>query len=119
MTGKRSWPVHLSEAAKADYRNILDWTAEQFGEAQHDIYAQVLDEAIAALMNGPDTRGVVPRADIAPGLLCLRVARQGHRGRHLLVCRARHRNHEEIIEILRILHDSMDLARHLPPSSDE
>ena len=41
----------------------------------------------------------------------LHVARQGRKGRHLLVFRT----HEQdgVIEVLRILHDSMDLARYL------
>jgi len=41
----------------------------------------------------------------------LHVAPQGRKGRHLMVFRT----HEQggVIEVLRILHDSMDLARHL------
>ena len=41
----------------------------------------------------------------------LHVAPQGRKGRHLMVFRT----HEQggVIEVLRILHDSMGLARHL------
>jgi toxin ParE1/3/4 len=41
----------------------------------------------------------------------LHVARQGRKGRHLLVFRVS--ASERVVEVLRILHDSMDLSRHL------
>jgi toxin ParE1/3/4 len=38
------------------------------------------------------------------------VAREGRRGRHFVLFRA---GPEQTIEVLRILHDAMDLSRHL------
>jgi toxin ParE1/3/4 len=36
----------------------------------------------------------------------------GRRGRHFIMYRAASGN---VIEVVRILHDAMDLARHIPP----
>lgn len=49
--------------------------------------------------------------DIAPGIRTLHVARQGRKGRHLVMFRVAP---ERVIEVLRLLHDSMDLSRHWP-----
>jgi toxin ParE1/3/4 len=104
-----SWLVTLTAAAEADYDEILAWTAESFGEAQAIIYSQVLDVAILALAAGPHTTGVKTRDNISPGLFSLHVARHGARGRHLLLFRVKKDRPTEI-EVLRILHDSMDLV---------
>jgi len=39
------------------------------------------------------------------------------KGRHFVLFRIGHdQDREEVIEILRLLHDAMDLPRHLPPT---
>jgi toxin ParE1/3/4 len=114
MTEQRAWSVRLSSAAQSDYQDILDWTAEHFGEAQSDTYAITLDDAIDALSSGTHAVGVREISG-APGLYLIHVARRGRKGRHFLIFRTNRRKSGEFIEVLRILHDSMDLARHLPP----
>jgi toxin ParE1/3/4 len=57
--------------------------------------------------------GAKPRDDIAPGLRSLHVARSGRKGRHIIIFRARGSDKTAVIEVLRILHDAMDLPRHL------
>jgi toxin ParE1/3/4 len=52
------------------------------------------------------------RENIAPGLRSLHV---GGRGRHVLFFRPADEN---IIVVLRILHDAMDVARHIPREID-
>jgi len=64
---------------------------------------------------GPDVLGSRARDDISPGLRTLDVARRGRRGRHFLLYRA---TADLEIEILRILHDAMELRRHLPPAEN-
>lgn len=44
----------------------------------------------------------------------LHVARQGRKGRHFMVFRVGRKPGREVIEGLRLLHDSMDLQQHLP-----
>ena len=109
--------VRLTAAANGDYDAILSWTAEHFGETQALTYAETLDLAIHALAGGPTTAGVRPREDIGAGMFALRAARGNRHGRLGLICRFCEQPRE--VEVLRILHDSMDLARHLPPSSSE
>jgi toxin ParE1/3/4 len=61
---------------------------------------------------GPSIAGGNNRDEISPGLYSLHVARRGRHGRHLVLYRVANEN---TIEIVRILHDSMDLSRHVPP----
>jgi toxin ParE1/3/4 len=57
----------------------------------------------------------VSREEIRPNIRTLHVARHGRRGRHFIMYRAAL---DHVIEVVRILHDAMDLARHLPPEID-
>jgi toxin ParE1/3/4 len=45
----------------------------------------------------------------------LHVARQGRSGRHFVVFRVGDSGGQNAIDVLRILHDSMDVKRHLAP----
>src|SRR5262245_47327139 len=110
------WRVRLGAVAELDFANILRWTAENFGARQAGIYRDTLLAAIRELANGPDVVGSKVRDDIIPGLRTLHVARHGRRGRHFLLFRV---TEGRIIEIGRILHDQMDLQRHVPFPRDE
>jgi len=113
--GARSWAVRLTAAAGADFEDILHWTVEQFGEAQARVYAETLSAALEALTAGPTAPGIKARDDIARGLFTLHVARLGRKGRHFVVFRIGRDREREVIEVLRLLHDAMDLPRHVPP----
>jgi toxin ParE1/3/4 len=110
------WRVRLGATAERDFTSILQWTAEHFGARQARLYRETLVRAIADLARGPDVAGSKPRDEIMPGMRTLHVARHGRRGRHLLLYRV---VPGRIIEVGRILHDQMDLQRHLPFPSDE
>lgn len=118
MAAARRWSVRLTATAEADFRDILRWTTEQFSEQQARAYATTLSSAVEALAAGPSVIGVSTRDDVAPGLFSLHVARQGHKGRHFVMFRIGRQRDRHVIEILRILHDAMDLPRHLPPSDE-
>lgn len=113
---RSGWTVRLAAAAEADLENILRWTEDQFGEVQARAYAATLFAALEELArSGPRTLGVKARADIANGLLTLHVARRGRKGRHFLLFRiGRDDGGVEVLDILRVLHDAMDLPRHIP-----
>lgn len=119
MTAGRRWRIHLAAAAEADFRSILRWTAEHFGERQARVYADTLAVAIEALTDGPRAAGARERDDIAKGLMTLHVARGGRKGRHLVLYRVNTRGPTPVIEVLRLLHDSMDLPRHIEWDDDE
>ena len=107
---ERTWRVRLGAAAELDFANILKWAAENFGVRQSRVYRDTLVQAIAELANGPDVAGSKARDEILPGLRTLHVARHGRGGRHFLMYRAAPKS---TIEIVRILHDRMDLQRHI------
>jgi toxin ParE1/3/4 len=108
---ERRWRVRLGAAAELDFANILKWTTENFGARQSRAYQNTLVQAIGELVDGPDVSGSKARDEIMSGLRTVHVARQGRRGSHFLMDRV---VPETTIEIVRILHDRMDLQRHLP-----
>jgi toxin ParE1/3/4 len=105
------WRVRLSAQAEHDLASIVEWTTENFGVRQAKTYRTTIVQSIRELGLGPDIAGARKRDDIVKGALTLHVARHGRRGRHLLLYRV---VGMRTIEIGRILHDSMELRRHLP-----
>lgn len=80
-------------------------------KAQAKTYAETLLQAIQALEAGPEVLGTRARDDIGPGLRTLHLARRGRKARHFIIFRV---GAGQVIDVLRLLHDSMDLARHGP-----
>ena len=109
------WHVRLTSQAEQDLFDIVSWTAKNFGTNQAEYYAETITLAIEALHDGPEILGIRVREDIGSGILTLHVARHGRKGRHFMVLNT---SEGRIINILRLLHDSMDLARHLPEDND-
>ncbi len=107
------WKVLLADQAELDLLEITIWTVEKFGDRQANEYAETLSLAIEALHDGPEILGVKERGDIGSGICTFHVACNGRKGRHFVVFKA---SAPCQIEVLRLLHDSMDLARHLPLS---
>jgi len=112
----RTWRVRLTQQAETDFFEISRWTAENFGALQAESYVQTVMLAIEALNGGPEVLGTRARDEIAKGVRTLHVARKGRKGRHFVVFRAAE---GQIVEVLRLLHDSMDLARHVPSADDQ
>ena len=106
-----AWTVRLTAQAELDFLGILTWTAENFGDLQAQTYAETLTSAIEALNDGPALLGARARDEIQPGIFTLHVARLGRNGRHFVVFR---QANGRCIDVLRLLHDSMDLATHIP-----
>ena len=109
-------PVRLSTTAELDFANIVKWTAEKFGPEQARRYAAVLIEAIGELAAGPEIPGARQRDELMKGLWSIHIAHRKRRGRHFLLYRCLG---DGTIEIGRILHDQMELARHLPPDTSD
>ncbi len=119
----RPWKVILAPAAEADLADILAWSAEAFGDAARRRYAALIVQAIEDLTADPARVGVETRPEIAAGVQTYHLAHFRNRvapaagrvitPRHFLIFRLRR---DSAVEIVRVLHDSMDLARHLPPA---
>jgi toxin ParE1/3/4 len=109
MSGKRR-DIVLSPQAEADLANIAAWTAEQFGARQADLYVDALAETIEELApDAPHARSKA-RPEIGADVRSLHMMRRGRRGRHFLL----YLQSATEVTILRILHDSMELSRHMP-----
>jgi toxin ParE1/3/4 len=108
------WRIRLAAKAQDDYQEILQWTVDQFGVEQARAYADILTIALEDLCSGPEIVGVKERGEIGPNLYTLHVARKGRKGRHFVMFQVGPGAGENVIDVLRILHDSMDLQRHLP-----
>ncbi|WP_395714016.1 type II toxin-antitoxin system RelE/ParE family toxin [Reyranella sp.] len=109
-SGTPRWRIRLSNAAAVDFQGILLWTRTRFGEDQALAYENALTETLELLAEGPTTPGAKARFDIGRGIHALHVSRIRRRARHVVLFRV---IDEHRIGIVRILHDSMDLARHL------
>jgi toxin ParE1/3/4 len=111
----------ISPAAERDIQAILAWTHEQFGVRGRLRYEALLVRAIHDVVENPQRTGSQARPEIAPSAWTYhlwhsrdRVEPPGdrvHRPRHVLLYRI---GKDGQVEIGRVLHDAMDLARHLP-----
>lgn len=113
--------LDVTASAREDIRQILSWTQRHFGEAARIRYKTLISTAIQDVLRQPDRPGVKVRRELAEGLhtyhLSFSRERAGEisgpvkRPRHLLVFRF---ENPKTIVILRVLHDRMELSRHLP-----
>ena len=105
------WRLSFTEAALADLESILDWTSEEFGPLQTERYQHLLRENFTELESaGHQAPRVKARPLIREGLFSLHVSKRGKHGRHIIFFRTLN---NETLEILRILHDAMDVESHL------
>lgn len=117
--GEDRWTVRLSAAAQKDFAGIIRWTARRFGEHQAIAYTETLTSALEALASGPSVAGTKARPEIGPDLLTLHVSRGGRKGRHFILFRRTPDKDARAIEVIRLLHDAMDLARYGPDEEDQ
>lgn len=106
-----SWSVRLAAEAEADIAGIATWTTDHFGPKQAEVYIAALLGGLRTLGDGPNALGTSGLAQVAPHLRLFRVPRT----RHVVIFRADFVARR--IQILRILHASMDPALHLPPEA--
>lgn len=115
----------LSDAAQVDVINILAWTHEQFGEAARLRYENLIVAALRDVATQPDRAGSIARPELGAGVRSwhLRLSRDHvaagadvvrvRRPRHFLV----YRFEPALLVVGRVLHDAMELARHLNPDA--
>jgi toxin ParE1/3/4 len=91
----------LTRVARQDLSEIGRYTQRRWGVAQRRAYLRRLDERVEFLVDHRQTG--TPRNDVRPGY------RSFHEGRHLIF----YRETGDTVEVVRILHERMDLRRHL------
>lgn len=105
------WTVRLVAVSERDFHEVIKRSAQDFGHLQAEVYAETLAIALHALRDaGPEAIGVKERKEIGTGIFTLHAASHKRKASHFLVFRVLE---TRTIEILRILHDRMDLARHI------
>lgn len=118
MKERPRYVIRLTQAATADFEEILRWTVGRFGTDQARDYAETLKRAIAALVDGPETPGARRRDEVGHGIWTMHVARGSRKGRHFVLFRLGRDGKLPTVEVLRLLHDAMDLRRHAPAAAD-
>ncbi len=93
-------PFRLTELAKQDLLSIGRYTQKTWGTEQRNRYLTMLDDCFQILARNPYKGRACD--EISPGY------RQYHIGRHLIF----YRETDEYIDIIRILHDRMDIESH-------
>lgn len=111
----------LSPQAEGDIEAILEWTHEGFGERARLRYEALLTRAIMAVAENPERAGSHDRPEIAAGARTYHFRHRRDRTKKSIgrVQRPRHFLLDRTcddgqVEIGRVLHDGMDLKRHLP-----
>ena len=95
--------IRFTEQADTDLFDIYIYTYETWGLPQAVKYTDGLKAAIDWLAEDPNRPGTKNRSDLRQGY------RSYHKQRHLIFYRVA----GEYVEIIRILHDSMDVPRRL------
>ena len=113
----------LPASAQADVVDILAWTQEQFGEAARQRYERLIVAALRDVAAQADSPGSIERPELGAGVRSwhLRLSRGRvdaaggvvRRPRHFLIYRVEPGR----LVVARVLHDAMDLARHLDPET--
>ncbi|WP_416769600.1 type II toxin-antitoxin system RelE/ParE family toxin [Pseudomonas sp. RHF3.3-3] len=110
----------LSHTALRDIEDVLRYSQVQFGSRARIRYQELLRTAIEELALTPDRAGSSPRDELAEGLRSFHLAyvrRQAatsigtvQKPRHVVFYRLAG---DQVIEIVRILHDAMEARQHL------
>lgn len=95
--GSPEYRIVYTDPAEQDLRDIFSFTLRRWGRDQLNTYAEKIDQMIAEIMADPHIGR--PRL----GLLRMTV------GRHHIY----YRIESETIYIIRVLHNRMDVVRHL------
>lgn len=93
---------HLTEQAKKDLKSIARYTQETWGRIQRNKYLAALDKRFHRLAETPELGR--PCDEIREGY------RKLYEGRHVIFYRS---VAADEIEIVRVLHGSMDIESHL------
>lgn len=104
--------VRISRQAWNDLLDVKAYTLEQFGAAQLDEYEALIEEALTQIASDPSSGRLRP--ELHPGVRSCHIGQRGRAARHLFFYRV---GSDEVVEIVRFLHDAMDFARHVPADS--
>jgi toxin ParE1/3/4 len=96
--------INITPQARSDLKNILKYTQKTWGSEQRVKYKNILYETLNKIAANPGLGK--PREELIPGYYSYHI---GSQGRHYIFYRVEN----DTIEVVRILHDSMDIGQHL------
>jgi len=99
--------VFRSPRARADIVDVLKYTRDRWGKDQAREYRNLIREALSAIAAEPQ-RGRV--RGTRPGILSYHIKQPGRNARHIVFYRV---SGAGALELVRVLHDSMDFDEHL------
>jgi toxin ParE1/3/4 len=105
-----SFRIRISAAAVRDIEQVLGHTLREFGLLQYEEYKDLIRTALADVSANPNRLSARRRAELHPHARTFHIARPGRHARHFLL----YRIIGDYVDVGRLLHDSMDLRRHLP-----
>ena len=113
--------LFIAPIAKQDIESVLSWTQEEWDEQAGLRYEALLVQAIIDAATNPDLPGGSRRPEIAASARTYHLTHSRNhvatevgrvkRPRHFLLYRTRP---DGSVEIGRVLHESMDITKHLP-----
>ncbi|WP_449123951.1 type II toxin-antitoxin system RelE/ParE family toxin [Pseudomonas viridiflava] len=111
----------ISSSARADIVDILRISQTKFGDQARQRYQTLILTALQALASAPYCIGSQDRDELAPGLRSYHLvysrqqAKHPHgtvkSPRHIVIYRVAN---DDVIEVVRLLHDAMEVQLHLP-----
>lgn len=111
----------IAPVAQGDIDLILTWSEVQFGNRARRRYEALLTQAILDVAENPELPGSCRRDEVGSDFRTYHLTHSKRRiprsigrvkqPRHFLLYRVRN----DEVQIVRVLHDGMDLASHLPP----
>jgi toxin ParE1/3/4 len=90
---------------------VLAYTLEHFGERKCEQYKSLIRQALADIAADPHRPGAKHRPEIHTEARTFHISRRGKPARHIMLYRI---TGEHYVDVGRLLHDSMELNRHLP-----
>lgn len=110
--------IRISPQACTDIADTLRFTQVRLGESVRNRYQDLLQTTFHSIAKQPTLPGSKMRDELSPGLRSLHLSfnvlqkTDGRviRPRHIVFYRA---GTDQVIEILRVLHDAMEVAQHL------
>lgn len=117
--------LELTLSAQADLAAIFDTSFASFGAQARRRYEAIIEAALGDLLADSLCVGSLDRPELGPKVRTyhLRYCRGWGKRKAGLVGNPRHllayEFDDERVLVLRVLHDAMELTRHLPPSEPE
>ena len=110
--------LSITDPARSDLIDIRRFTLNQYGRTTADAYGTLLKQAMRDIREDPFRPGSKERPEIGENIRSYRTALSRDRAasgikspRHFILYFL---PNEDVVAVSRVLHDSRDLARHIP-----